>query len=179
MWWTFSACTDGSPRPIPARGVFRLPKNLTGPLTQLHEDRPAGRRLSWRSSQASRYLVIDFGSGRNTACATLGLGLAVSAFPLYPPVSPISFPLSIANNLFIAQISICTFCVAQLTQAVIETSTQGMDAAQHRTCEVAHGVGGKLAPGAGCKNHSRRCLLWLQNSRIEGLCKVLSHSVAC
>jgi len=31
-------------------------------------------------------IVIDFGSGRNTACATLGLGLAVSAFPLYVPV---------------------------------------------------------------------------------------------
>lgn len=100
-------------------------------------------------------------------------------WPHQPPVSPISFPLSIANNLLIAQISIRTFCVAQLTQTVIETSTQGMDAAQHRTCEVAHGVGGKLAPGAGCKNHSRRCQLWLQNSRIEGLCKVLSHSVAC
>ena len=96
-----------------------------------------------------------------------------------PPLSPISFPLSIANNLLVAQISICTFCVAQLTQAVIETSTQGMDAAQHRTCEVAHGVGGKLAPGAGCKSHNRRCQLWLQNYRIEGLCKVLSHSVAC
>jgi len=36
--------------------------------------------------QASRYLAIDFGSGRKTACATLGLGLAVSAFPLYVPV---------------------------------------------------------------------------------------------
>lgn len=35
-----------------------------------------------------------------------------------PPLSPISFLLSIANNLLIAQISICTFCVAQLTQAV-------------------------------------------------------------
>ena len=94
-------------------------------------------------------------------------------------LSPISFPLSIANNLLIAQISIRTFCVAQLTQAVIETSTQGMDAAQHRTCEVAHGVGGKLAPGAGRKCHSRRCQLWLQNSQFEGLCEVLSHSVAC
>jgi len=59
-------------------------REATPPLTKLGRDRAELRSELIAAERES----ITWGRDRGTARATLGQGLAVSAFPLYVPVKP-------------------------------------------------------------------------------------------